>query len=377
VGSYFLRKEPIVQVPLFDLTAQYRELEPEILPAIQAFLPRQQLILGETVERFEKNLAVYCGSKYAVGVSSGTDALLIALEAMDIGPGDEVIVPAFTFYCTASVVVRRGATPVFVDVAMDDFNALPEAIAAAITPRTKAIIPVHLFGQSASLDKILKIAEERGIPVLEDGAQAIGAEFNGQRVGSLGRFGAFSFFPTKNLGAFGDGGAVTMNTEADYLRVKSLRMHGSRERYKHEDIGGCYRLDALQALVLDIKLKHLDRWHAARQANAAAYASGLAGVGDLILPVTQAGRRHIFNQYVVRTAKRDALRTHLQQLGIGSEIYYPSTIPSQESFRKLGLSFGTFPNAERLCGEVLALPVFPELRNEQRDAVVAGIRSFF
>jgi dTDP-4-amino-4,6-dideoxygalactose transaminase len=364
-------------VPLFDLKEQYRQLEPEILPALQAFLPRQQLILGEAVEKFESALGAYCQVPHAVGVSSGTDALLMALEAAGAGPGDEVIVPAFTFYCTGSVVVRRGATPVFADVSLDDFNLLPEAVAAAVTPQTKVLMPVHLFGQACAIDALLDLAGKKNLVLIEDAAQAIGAEDSGRRAGSLGRFGAFSFFPTKNLGAFGDGGALTMRSSADYERVKMLRMHGSRQRYVHEEIGGCFRLDAVQALVLEIKLRHLESWHEARRRNAEYYRQHLHGVGDLILPQTGAGKRHVFNQFVIRTQKRDALRAFLQERGVGTEIYYPGTLPAQPAMQKAGYGGGQFPNAERLAKEVLALPIFPELTEAQLAEVVAGIRAFY
>jgi dTDP-4-amino-4,6-dideoxygalactose transaminase len=366
-----------MQVPLFDLKEQYRLLEPEIMEALQPFLRQQQFILGPAVEKFEAALAAYCSAPYAVGLSSGTDALLVAMEAIGIGPGDEVIVPAFTFYCTASCVTRRGAKPVFVDVALEDFNMPPEAAIAAITSKTKAMMPVHLFGQCAQMDTLVHAACEKGISVIEDAAQAIGAEYKGKRAGSMGRFGAFSFFPTKNLGAFGDGGALTMHTQEDYEKVKCLRMHGSRVIYEHEEIGGCFRLDALQAVILEIKLKRLEQWHTARQKNADYYAEHLKGVGDIVSPKVDPDRRHIFNQYVIRTGRRDALKQFLAERGVGTNIYYPAPIPEQKSMAYLKHKKGEFPNAERASREVLALPIYPELTEAQLAAVVREIRAFF
>ncbi len=366
-----------MNVPFFDLKKQYQRLEAEISPALEKFLPQQAFILGPTVESFEKGMATYCHSPFSLGVSSGTDALLMALEALEIGPGDEVIVPAFTFYCTASVVVRRGATPVFVDVDLNDYNILPAAIEAAITSRTKAIIPVHLFGQIVQIDAIQKIAIKHSLPIIEDCAQGIGAEYKGKRAGSFGRFGAFSFFPTKNLGAFGDGGALTFSATADYDHCKILRMHGSRIRYQHEEIGGCFRLDALQALILEVKLRHLETWQEERRSNAAFYNRALQGIGDLILPVENPNCRHVYHQYVLRTARREGLKSHLTALGIGSEVYYPIPVPHQKSMDYLGHRPGDFPNSEQLSQEVLALPIFPELDRSQLEETVKGIRSFF
>ncbi len=366
-----------MSVPFFDLKKQYQSLQAEIAPALEKFLPQQALILGPTVESFEKEMASYCQSPFALGVSSGTDALLMALEALEIGPGDEVIVPAFTFYCTASVVTRRGATPIFVDVDLHDYNILPAAIEAAITPRTKAIVPVHLFGQIVQIDAIQKIAIKHSLPIIEDSAQGIGAEYKGKRAGSFGRFGAFSFFPTKNLGAFGDGGALTFASVHDQEHCKILRMHGSRIRYQHEEIGGCFRLDALQALVLEIKLRHLETWQEKRRQNAAFYNQALQEIGDLILPVENTNCRHVYHQYVIRTTKREALKAHLTSLGIGSEVYYPIPVPHQKSMEYLGHRLGDFPHSEQLSEEVLALPIFPELEPSQLEETVKGIQSFF
>lgn len=273
--------------------------------------------------------------------------------------------------------VRRGAKPVFVDVDLNDFNILPQAIEKAITPRTKAIIPVHLFGQMAEMNEILKIAKTRGIAVIEDSAQGIGAEYHGKRAGSMGRFGAFSFFPTKNLGAFGDGGALTVQTSEDDSIIKMLRMHGSRVRYHHEAIGGCFRLDALQALILEIKLKSLEKWQEQRRKNAAFYDHHLAGVGDIIIPRVNPNHRHVYHQYVIRTEKREALRNDLTAQGIGSEVYYPVPIPHQGSMQFLKHQRGDYPHSEKLSETVLALPIYPELSEADLQTVVLGIKKFF
>lgn len=366
-----------MRIPFFDLKKQYQEISSEVLPALQDFLPTQAFILGSPVESFEKKLAAYCHTPFAIGLSSGTDALLLALEALRIGPGDEVIVPAFTFYCTASVVVRRGATPVFVDVDPHDFNILPDAIERAITPRTKAIIPVHLFGQMPAMDQILSIAQKHRIPIIEDSAQGIGAEFEGKRAGSMGRFGAFSFFPTKNLGAFGDGGALTVTNPEDDSLARVLRMHGSQVRYHHHEIGGCFRLDALQALVLEIKLKSLEKWQEQRRKNAAFYDDSLKNIPHLSTPLAHQNRRHVYHQYVIRTPQREALRQHLTSLGIGTEVYYPIAIPFQKSMEKWGHRLGDFPNSEKLAQEVLALPIYPEISSQDLSDVTEGIQKFF
>jgi dTDP-4-amino-4,6-dideoxygalactose transaminase len=367
----------IMQVPLFDLKEQYRALEPEILEALQPFLRQQLFILGAPVEQFEKSLATYCSTAHAVGLSSGTDALLVAMEALEIGPGDEVILPAFTFYATATTIIRRGAKPVFVDIVPDDFNIDAQQAVAVVNGRTKAMMPVHLFGQSAQMEPLLEAASSKGFAIIEDAAQAIGAEFNGKRVGSLGRFGAFSFYPTKNLGAFGDAGALTMQSAVDYEKVKSLRMHGMRGHYNHELIGGCFRLDALQAVILEIKLKRLENWHVARQKNAAFYARELKGVGDLVLPAVDPTRRHIFNQYTIRTRRRDDLKKFLTGRGIGTNIYYPDPVPLTKGLAHMGYKSGEFPVSEKTSREVLALPIYPELTEAQLAKVVEEVKAFF
>ncbi|MCS7064474.1 MAG: DegT/DnrJ/EryC1/StrS family aminotransferase [Methylacidiphilales bacterium] len=364
-------------VPFFDLKAQYAALEKEILSAIADFLPKQQLILGETVENFERHLSRYCHTPHAIGVSSGTDALALALESLEIQAGDEVIVPAFTYFATASVVVRRGAKPVFCDIDPLTYNLNPHLLESLLTSRTKAIIPVHLFGHAAPMPEILAWAMRHNVEVIEDAAQAIGAEIHGARVGSFGRMAAFSFYPTKNLGAFGDAGALTAHRDEDAIRLRMLRAQGSKERYVHEGIGGAFRLDALQALILSIKLPHLESWHEARQQHARYYLHHLSDIEGLSLPVTLDGYRHTYNQFVIRTKQRDALRAHLQNMGIYTEIYYPRALPDQPIFVQLGYHKCSCPEARAAAREVLALPIYPELTEEALQKVVHAIRLFF
>ena len=326
-------------VPLLDLKLQYAQIKDEVLRVTDEVYSSQMFILGKKVDEFERAFAAYCHSRFAVGVSSGTDALLIALMVLDIQPGDEVIVPAYSFFATAGVVHRLGAVPVFVDVAIDDYNIDPAQIEAHITPRTKAIMPVHLYGQVAAMDEINAIAKRHNVAVVEDAAQAVGAEYGGKPCGVLGTLGGFSFFPSKNLGAFGDAGAVTTNDDALYEKLVDYRVHGMRPKYYHHHIGGNFRIDALQAAILHVKLPHLDGWTEGRRRNAKIY-EGLfaaAGLGDrVILPRELAGRRHVFNQYVVRfpaDGPRDRVQQHLKSVGIGNEVYYPLTLPEQECFR--------------------------------------------
>jgi dTDP-4-amino-4,6-dideoxygalactose transaminase len=353
-----------MQVKLLDLQAQYAgRMRDEIRAAIDDICDRQALILGPAVSNFEANLAKYCGVKHAVGVTSGTDALLVSLMALDVGPGDEVICPTFTFFATAGCVSRLRAKPVFVDVDPNTFNIDPAAIAKAITPKTKAIIPVHLFGQMADMEGVLRVAGD--IPVIEDAAQAIGATRHGKPACSVGRVGCLSFYPTKNLGAFGDAGAVCTNDDALADRLRLLREHGMRPRYHYHAIGGMFRLAAIQAAVLDVKLRYLDGWHAARRRNAAVYDEMLAGTG-VITPTTAPGNVSVYNQYVVRIpGRRDAVRQRLTDAGVGTEIYYPFPLHTQPCFADLGYRAGDFPRSERLCAEVLALPIYAELPDDQ------------
>ena len=352
-----------MQVKLLDLQAQYAgRMRDEIRAAIDKVCDTQALILGPAVTAFEANLARYCGTKHAVGVTSGTDALLVALMALDVGPGDEVVCPTFTFFATAGCVSRLGAKPVFVDVDRDTFNVDPAAVAKAITPKTKAIIPVHLFGQMADVEAILAVAGD--VPVIEDAAQAIGATRHGRPACSVGRVGCLSFYPTKNLGAFGDAGALCTNDDALADRLRLLREHGMRPRYHYREVGGMFRIAAIQAAVLDVKLRYLDGWHAARRANAAEYDRLLAG-SAVVTPKVSAGNVSVYNQYVVRVPDRDRVRQSLADAGVGAEVYYPFPLHTQPCFADLGYRTGDFPVAERLCGDVLALPVYPELPDDQ------------
>lgn len=353
-----------MKVPLLDLTAQYAAIRDEVRRAMDEVCDSQQFILGPQVERLERAVAGYCQCAHGIGVSSGTDALLVALMALDINAGDEVITTPYTFFATAGAIARLGARPVFVDIEPDTYNINAALIERAITPRTKAIVPVHLFGQCAEMDAILKF----GLPVIEDAAQAIGAEYKGRRASSMGLMGCLSFFPTKNLGGFGDAGMVVTNDAGLAERVRVLRVHGMQPKYYHRLIGGNFRLDALQAAVLNVKLKYLDEWTRRRQANAAFYNARLRG------PV--AVHPHIYNQYVIRSKQRDRLRAHLTAAGIGTEIYYPVPLHLQECFAYLGYRQGDFPEAEAAARETLALPVYPELTREQLEYVVEAVRGF-
>jgi len=357
-----------VPVPLLDLKQQYATIRDEILRVTEEVYESQAFILGKRVEAFERDFAAYCESKHCIGVSSGTDALLIALMVLGVTSGDEVIVPAYSFFATAGVVARLGATPVFVDIDLADYNIDPAQIKKRITKRTKAIMPVHLYGQTAAVDQM-----DFGIPIVEDAAQAVGAEFDGRRAGSLGAIGCFSFFPSKNLGAFGDAGAVTTDDAALAEKLIDYRVHGMRPKYYHHYVGGNFRLDALQAAILHVKLPHLDAWSEGRRRNAAIYDELLSGDARIILPRQLPRRRHVFNQYVVRfTEGRDRVMAHLKSVGIGCEIYYPLTLPQQECFSYL--KAGRFPNSEAAAQQSLAIPVYPQLTRDQISEVVREIK---
>lgn len=368
-----------LSVPLLDLKAQYATIRDEIHPVVDAVLESQRFIMGPEIEALEREIAAYSQCRYGVGVSSGTDALLVALMAIGIEPGDEIITTPYTFFATAGVIHRLGAKPVFVDIEEDTYNIDPTKIEAAITAKTKAIIPVHLYGQCAEMDPILAIARSRNLRVIEDAAQAIGAEYKGRRAGSMGDIGCFSFFPSKNLGGFGDGGMTVTNDEALSKRMKILRVHGSEPKYYHSIVGGNFRLDALQAAILRVKLKHLDAWTQGRQNNARHYTelfekSGLAGK-RIVLPTVKQNR-HIFNQYVIRVSRRDELIAELKKQQIGVEIYYPVPMHLQECFSSLEYRPGDFPVSELAAKTTLALPIYPELTGEQREYVVEKICSF-
>jgi dTDP-4-amino-4,6-dideoxygalactose transaminase len=367
-------------VPLLDLQAQYLPLRSALLDAVTRVCDSQRFILGEVVERLEGELAGYLGVRHAVGVSSGTDALLAAMMALGIGTGDEVITPTFSFFATAGCVARLGATPVFVDIDPQTYNVDPAAVAAAITPRTKAVIPVHLYGQAADMDALLAVCAPAGLPIIEDACQAIGTEDQGRKVGSIGAFGCFSFFPSKNLGGFGDGGLVTTNDDALAHRLRLIRNHGMEPKYYHALVGGNFRLDALQAAVLRVKLPHLPAWSDGRRRNAARYREyfAAAGLGAVVgLPVERADGYHIYNQFVVRVPQRDALRAFLSDHGIGTEIYYPVPFHRQPCFAGLPSCARQFPHADAAARDVLALPIYAELTDLQQHEVVDTIARFF
>jgi len=377
-----------VTVPLLDLKAQYATIREEIHAAVDAVLESQQCILGPVVSECETKLAAYCGCPHAVTVSSGSDALLISLMAENIGPGDEVITTPYTFFATAGAVARLGAKPVFVDIDPATYNIDPAGIEAKITKNTKVILPVHLYGQCADMDPIMDIAARHGIPVVEDAAQAIGAEYKGRRAGSIGRYGCFSFFPSKNLGAAGDGGMVTVADAALNERLQMLRNHGMKPKYYYGLIGGNFRFDAVQAAIVNVKLQYLDRWTAGRQSNAARYRrmfdeGGLLGNGNetggaglVQLPYEVPGNRHIYNQFVIRVPRRDEVLAHLKSQQIGVEVYYPVPLHLQQCFAYLGHHEGEFPESERAAKETLALPIYPELSDQQAQWVVSAIRTF-
>ena len=363
-------------VPLLDLQAQYRPLREELLAAIARVCDSQRFIMGPEVDALELELANYLGVAEAVTVSSGTDALLASMMALGIGPGDEVITSTYSFFATAGCVTRLGAAPRLVDVDPVTFNIDPAAVRRALTPRTKAILPVHLYGLCADMDPILSVAAEGGIPVIEDACQAIGATYNGRQAGTIGRAGCFSFFPSKNLGAFGDAGLVTTNDAGLAHEIRLLRNHGAEQRYFHKRIGGNFRLDAIQAAVLRVKLPHLARWTSLRRDNAERYRRLVErhGLASLVtLPVEPSGSFHIYNQFIVRVPDRDRVRAVLTEHGIGTEIYYPVPFHLQECFASLGHGRGDFPNAEAAADSTIALPIYGELTEEQQDTVVRAL----
>jgi dTDP-4-amino-4,6-dideoxygalactose transaminase len=364
-------------VPFFDLTEQYRAIQDELDQAVRSVVRSQQFVLGPEVEGLEEDLSGYLGARFAVGCASGTDALLLPLRALQLQPGAEVIVPSFTFFATAGAVVNAGLSPVFCDVDPQTYNVTAETLEAVWTERTAAVIPVHLFGQMASMGEIRELAERRGASVIEDAAQALGAQSTDGMAGSLGRAGAFSFFPTKNLGGFGDGGLVTTNDPDLADRVAKLRTHGGRQMYHHEMVGTNSRLDALQAAVLRVKLRYLDGWVASRRANAERYRESLGDVDAVRLPDTLAGNVHVYNQFTVRAARRDVLRAHLSERGIGTGVYYPVPLHLQPCFDGVRGREGELPVTEALCQEVLSLPIFPELGRKRLYRVAEAIRTFY
>ncbi len=369
-----------MNVPLLDLKAQFQSIRQELLASIEEVCDDQGFVLGPRVERFEESLGKYAGTAHAVGVASGSDALLLSLMAVGVKPGDEVITTPFTFFSTAGVISRLQAIPVFVDIRPDTFNLDPVHLADNITNRTKAVIPVHLFGQCADMEAIAQIATPRGIPIIEDACQAIGAARNGVRAGGFGATGCFSFFPSKNLGGFGDGGMVTTHDPEVANQLRALRVHGSRSDYHHHLIGMNSRLDALQAEVLQVKLTYLEQWTEKRRSNAQAYHQlfDQAGLLDRISePAVDQVNYHVYNQYTIRTMQRDQLSTYLTEQGIGNKIYYPVPLHLQECYQVLGYQNGQLPVAEQAAQEVLSLPIYPELAPEHMEYVVQSIRKFF
>jgi len=369
-----------LKFPLLDLRAQFATIRDEVMDAIARVMESQIFIMGPEVEALERELAAYTGARHAIACASGSDALLLSLMALDIGPGDEVITVPFTFVATAGSVARLRGTTVFVDVDPVTYNLDPARLEGAITPRTKAIMPVHLFGLAAEMKPILEIAERHNVPVIEDAAQAIGAKYQGRQAGTMAGFGCFSFFPSKNLGGAGDGGLITTHDPARHAKLRVLRNHGSHSKYDYDVIGMNSRLDALQAAILRIKLRHLDDWATGRRRNADIYRALFAefGLNDVIgVPSGPENCFHVYNQFTIRCAQRDALKDHLRQNGIPSEIYYPRPLHLEPAFRSLGYKAGDFPESERACAEVLSLPIYPELKREQLRDVVATIADFF
>ena len=365
-----------MHVPILDLTVQYAAIKDELMQAISEVCESQSFALGPAVAQFEENIAAYCGSKHAIGVSSGTDALLVSLMALGIGQGDEVITTPFTFFATAGAIWRVGARCVFVDIQPETFNIDPAQVEAAVTEKTKAIMPVHLFGQTADMDPMLAVAASHDLFVVEDAAQAIGATYRGRRAGSIGAIGCFSFYPSKNLGGLGDGGMITTQDEELAARLRQCRSHGSGPKYFHHWVGGNFRLDTIQAAGLLVKLRHLDGWSAKRRANAARYDELLADCPPVVTPTVSEGNVSIFNQYVIRVPRRDALQAHLTDRGIGTVVYYPLSLHQQDCFTDLGYKTGDFPVSEKAATEALALPIYPELTDEQIVTVAESIKEF-
>ncbi len=370
-----------MNVPLLDLKIQNDALRPQIEAALARVLDSNGFILGSEVASLEIELAEYCGTKYAIGCASGSDAILLALMALDVGPGDEVITTPYSFFATVSSITRLGATPVFVDIDPKTYNLDISQLESKITARTKAIEPVHLYGQCVDMEALLEISKRRGVPVVEDAAQAIGAEEKGIRAGAFGDMGCFSFYPSKNLGGMGDGGIITTNNEDLALKLRALRVHGSEVKYYHSYVGLNSRLDGFQGAVLRVKLPHLDAWTETRQRNAAAYRDLFEDLGIaeyVVPPFAREDSRHIYNQFVIRVpGDRDGLRSHLTEKGIGTDIYYPVPLHLQECFSYLGYSEGDLPESEKAARETLALPIYPELTMDEIAYVASSISEFY
>lgn len=362
-----------------DLTAQYKTIKKEIDLAIKKVINNGQFILGKEVEKLEKEIAKFCGTKYAIGVNSGTDALFLSLKALNIGPGDEVITVPFTFIATAEVIANCGAKPVFVDINPETFNIDASKIEKAITKNTKAIIPVHLFGQMADMDEIMDVAQKHNLYVIEDAAQAVGAEYKGRKAGTIGDLGCLSFFPSKNLGAYGDAGMVITNNKKLAEKIRLFRTHGSslKEKYLNLVLGTNSRLDALQAAILRVKLRHLSKWNKKRGEKALYYSKALREVGDIIVPTIGSNRNHIFHQYTIRTKQRDKLQKYLKEKGIPTMIYYPLPLHLQPAFKYLDYKSGDFPISEKVAREVISLPIYPELSQRDQDFIIKKIKEFY
>jgi dTDP-4-amino-4,6-dideoxygalactose transaminase len=369
-----------MEIPLVNLKAQFRPLRTQMLAAIERIIDSQQFVLGPEVKALEDEIAQYTHTKHAIGCASGSDALLLALMALNIKAGDEIITASFTFFATGGAIARLGARPVFVDIDPRTYTMAPEFLEAAITPRTRAIIPVHIYGQCADMDPIIEISERRGIPIIEDSAQAIGAENRGRRAGSMGLVGCLSFYPTKNLGGAGDGGMLITNDDSLAERLRALRVHGGLTEYYHAEVGIASRLAAFQAAVLRVKLPHLDAWAEARRERAERYNELFAAAGlpyRVITPFVRSDANHVYHLYVVRVpSHRDALMAHLAECGVGAKVYYPVPLHLQECFRYLGYREGDFPESEAAAKETFALPVYPELSDNQQDYVLESFRNF-
>jgi dTDP-4-amino-4,6-dideoxygalactose transaminase len=370
-----------MKVPLLDLVAQYRGIRDELLPAVQAVIEAQQFIMGPGVGQLEAEIARLSHARHGIGCASGTDALLLPLKALELKPGDEVITTPFTFFATAGTIHNAGGTPVFVDIEPETFNISPAAVEAALTPRTRALLPVHLFGQMAALEGLVPLAERRGLKVIEDAAQAIGARRRiagaWRMAGELGWVTGFSFYPSKNLGAWGDGGMMVTSDDALADRLRKLRLHGGPKQYHHDEVGTNSRLDALQAAVLFAKLPHLAAWSARRREHAAYYSQALADVAQVRTPCVDPANEHIFHAYTLRVERRDELQAHVQREGIGTAVYYPIPLHLQKCFSHLGYKRGGLPVAERAAAEVVSLPIYPELTRAQLDHVIDAIRGFY
>ncbi len=363
-----------MNVPFLDLKRQYASIKEELDQAVFGVLSHTKFIMGPEVKEFEEKVAQYCGTKSAVGVASGTDALLLSMRACGVGPGDEVITSGFTFFATAGVITRLGATPVYADIDPDTYNIDPHQIERKITDKTKVIMPVHLYGQCADMDPIIQIANKHDVKVVEDAAQAIGAKYKGKKAGSLGHFGCFSFFPSKNLGAAGDGGMiVTSDPKMDEL-LRMLRVHGAKPKYYHSIVGYNSRLDTLQAAILAVKLKHLDRWTEKRRGHAEVYSQAFAD-SDIVTPKEEEFNYHIFHQYTIAVKNRDKLRDILKEKGIGHDVYYPVPLHLQECYKHLGYKEGDLPVTEQKTGEVLSIPIYPELTAEEQNFVIQTVKS--